>query len=301
MKVFPIILQDHLGGFDKNLFNIHLYKFNKYAKYKGIQGEVTTTFFIDKKIKDQYSNLVLKYSAPMYVWKTLTNYHIHPEINYKNFICSFNGSNHVGRQLLSSILNNQGYFNPKYSSKNFSYDNDWISGHLSNLNLTREEIQLYSKFFINNEKFNNSVYSFGHIRFAHHKNIYKLENKLTQSFLHIVSETMATSYYPFVTEKFLYSIVTRGLFLAYAQPEWHKHIEKYHGFRLYNKIFDYDFDTLHNPVKRLIRLIETVSKFSTLSVDDWKDLYLLEQDTIEYNYDHYFSGNYLEWLKQHEH
>lgn len=43
-----------------------------------------------------------------------------------------------------------------------------------------------------------------------------------------------------------------------------------------------------------------ISKFSVLSTNDWGDLYLLEQDTIEYNYDHYFSGGYLEHLKKYE-
>jgi hypothetical protein len=39
-----------------------------------------------------------------------------------------------------------------------------------------------------------------------------------------------------------------------------------------------------------------ISKFGTLSVDDWSDLYLIEQDNIEFNYDHYFSGDYLTCL-----
>jgi hypothetical protein len=43
-----------------------------------------------------------------------------------------------------------------------------------------------------------------------------------------------------------------------------------------------------------------ISKFSVLSKDDWHDLYLLQQDEIEYNYDHYFSGNYLTHLKTYE-
>ena len=51
------------------------------------------------------------------------DYRLHPKIEYKNFICSFNGSDHVGRQLLSSILSNQKYFDPRYSSKNFVYNN----------------------------------------------------------------------------------------------------------------------------------------------------------------------------------
>jgi hypothetical protein len=206
--------------------------------------------------------------------------------------------------LLSSILENQGYFNPNYSSKNFTSSNDEILGHLSSLDLTEDEIELYDKFFKSTDEFNNTIYSFGHVRiewetYTLADNIYNLESKLTQSFVHIVSETMATSYYPFVTEKFLYSIVTRGLFVAYAHPGWHTHIEKYYGFKLYDKIFDYSFDSIQNPVKRLIKLIEMISKFSKLSVDDWRDLYfVLEKDTIEYNYNHYFSGNYLEHLKQ---
>ena len=125
-----------------------------------------------------------------------------------------------------------------------------------------------------------------------------MENKLTQSFLHIVSETIATSYYPFVTEKFLYSIVTRGLFLSYAQPGWHAHIEKYYGFKLYTKLFDYRFDSITNPVERLVELMTMVGKFSKLTPFEWHDLYLIEQDNIEFNYDHYFSGNYLNVLKE---
>jgi hypothetical protein len=111
---------------------------------------------------------------------------------------------------------------------------------------------------------------------------------------------MAASYYPFVTEKFLYSVVTRGLFLSYAQPGWHAHLEKYYGFKPYTKLFDYRFDTIENPVERLVELMTMISKFSVLSSDDWKDLYLLEQDSIEYNYNHYFSGDYLNCLKQYE-
>ena len=71
---------------------------------------------------------------------------------------------------------------------------------------------------------------FGDYKEDHAANIYNLENKLTQSFLHIVSETMATSYHPFITEKSLYSIITRGLFLTWGQPRWHAQFEKY-GFK----------------------------------------------------------------------
>jgi len=295
-----VVLHDHLGGFDKHLYNDTLHKLNEQSVTARIN--VKCAYIADYKLHKTYSNIKFHFNMKRArdLLDNLKNYNVHPEINFLNFVCSFNGSDHIGRQLLSSILNNQGYFDQKYSSKNFSYNNDWITGHLNRFDLIDLEIKLYSKFFINNNEFNNNAYSFGHLRYHHDKNIYNLENKLTQSFVHIVSETLATSYYPFVTEKFLYSIVTRGLFLAYAQPGWHNHIQNYFGFKLYNKIFDYDFDAIQNPVKRLIRLMEMISKFAKLSVDDWRDLYLLEQDAIEYNYDHYFSGDYLKHLAQYE-
>ena len=37
-------------------------------------------------------------------------------------------------------------------------------------------------------------------------------------------------------------------------------------------------------------------QISSLSSADWHDLYQLESDTIEHNYDHYFSGTYLKSL-----
>lgn len=290
-----LVVADHLNGFDK------------FYKSKALDELITDNveivqcgYVVDHKIQSTY-NTKFEYNQKLVGgdgWEDMVKYTIHPEIDFKNFICSFNGSVHVGRQLLSSIINNQGYFDSNYSSKNFTTSNDQVTSQLYNLDLTDTEVQLYSKFFINGDEFNNSVYSFGHVRYDHSNNIYNLEDKITRSFLHIVSETMATSYYPFVTEKFLYSVITRGLFLAYAHPGWHRHIEKYYGFKLYDTIFDYSFDQIQNPVKRLIKLMEMISKFSTLSTDDWRDLYHMEQDNIEYNYDHYFSGNYKKHLER---
>jgi hypothetical protein len=298
--ILDVTLFDHIGGFDINYYNEVLYHLNNRSEKVIARSE----YIFDDIIKDKYPNIKFIFDINQCIsgnhYNDFINYNIHPEINFKNFVCSFNGSDHVSRQILTAILSNQGMFNPNYSSKNFSYNNNWIIGQLDHLDLDNDGIKFYTTFFKNPDDFNNKIYSFGHVQYNHAKNIYNLENKLTQSFLHLVSESMATSYYPFITEKFLYSVVTRGLFLSYAQPMWHQHLEKYYGFRKYNKIFNYDFDLVKNPVKRLIRLVEMISKFKNLSTDDWIDLYLMEQDTIEYNYDHYFSGDYLKFLIKYE-
>jgi hypothetical protein len=293
----PIILVDTLDGFDSDLHNPIL----DYIALKKFTNKFYTQYYLDSRLKHVYKEIDIKFDPELQHqinFKSLSEYNIHPEHNFKNFICSFNGTKHISRKLLVSVLNRFNWFDAKYCSKNFSYSTDALDGHLTDY---IDNISFYRKFFIsdNSEDFFQTINSFGHVQYQHDKNIYNLESRLTESFLHIVSETLATSYYPYVTEKFLYSIVTRGLFLAYAQPGWHDHVEKYYGFKKYTKLFDYHFDTIQNPVKRLVELITMVSKFSILSPDEWKDLYLLEQDTIEYNYDHYFSGNYLKTLQQH--
>mgnify|MGYP004157440503 CR=1 FL=1 len=289
-----LTIEDHYLGFDidltcKLLDSLHVQNYVK---------KIYTQYIIDSRIKQKYPSLDIEFSVSLHHKINLhhfENYNIHPSLNFKNFICSFNGVQHVSRQLLASTLNKFGYFAKGYCTKNFKNLGNKVDAHIANY---VKNTAFYNKFFDCTDKFNQQTYSFGHVRFDHAKNIYNLENKLTQSFLHIVSETMATSYYPFVTEKFLYSIVTRGLFLTYAQPGWHAYIEKYYGFRLYTSLFDYRFDSIINPVERLIEIMTMIGKFSKLTPHEWHDLYLLEQDNIEFNYAHYFSKDYLKELKK---
>lgn len=292
-----IQIQDHLTGFDKNRQNLILDK----LKEQNIKNRIETMYIIDKD-ENLYHDLDLHFSLDLQKrnLKHFADYRNHPKVKIENFLCSFNGTAHVSRKLLTALLYKFGYFTNDYCSKNFTYSVNELDGHI--FDYTDSTDRFYKKFFKNenSEDFFQSVVSFGHVRFDHKNNIYNLENKLTKSFVHIVSETMATSYYPFVTEKFLYSIVTRGLFLSYAQPGWHKHIEKYYGFKLYTKLFDYKFDSIENPVERLLELITMISKFSKLSHDELYDIYLMELDTINYNYDHYFSGRHLEHLKKYD-
>jgi hypothetical protein len=294
------IIADHLGGFTQNGKNQFLQKLNDQALSQRQKFCVIYHQILEKQITNCYPEINILFSAVEQNNKNLShfvNYNIHPEVTFKNFICSFNGSPHVSRKLLVSALEKFRWFNPMYCSKNFSYSTDILDGHINDY--VDDRHNFYRKFFVScdSETFFNTINSFGHVRYNHTSNIYNLENKLTESFLHIVSETMATSYHPFVTEKFLYSVVTRGLFLAYAQPGWHAHLEKYYGFKRYTRLFDYRFDTIENPIERLVELMSMISKFSILSTDDWQDLYELEKDTIEYNYEHYFSQNYLKSLE----
>jgi hypothetical protein len=296
-----VLTGDHLDGFSEDLSNIHFARLNEYAGKTGKRFNIGCSHVYDQSIQEKYPNLDIRVDInliryhPGAAWTRLVGYTEHPPVDFKNFICSFNGSPHVSRKLLVSALHKFGYYHPDYCSKNFSFTVDDIDGHISDYQVNDA---FYRKFFVgeNSELFFQTINSFGHNRYKHGENVKHLESRLTQSFLHIASETMATSYYPFVSEKHLFSVVTRGLFLTYGQPGWHRHVETYYGFKPYTKLFDYRFDQISNPIERLIELLTMVSKFSRLSISDWHDLYQLESDTIEYNYDWYFSGKYLDRL-----
>jgi hypothetical protein len=294
------IIGDHMGGFSPTGHNEYLYKLDQYAKVNNFSYNINVDEFYSLAIQDQYPNLNFVHSIESFNryrnFQQFQNYNIHPEIDYKNFICSFNGTQHISRKLLLAAIHKFGWYNTEYCSKNIAFTASELDGHIADY--THEQAQFYRKFFIsdNSQCFFQSVNDISNVRYnriKHDKNIQILETALTQSFVHLVSETMATSYAPFVTEKFLYSIVTRGLFVAYAPPGWHAHLEHYYGFKPYSKIFDYRFDTVQNPVERLLELMCMLSKFSCLSYDDWQNLYEMEVDTIEYNYNHYCSKQYL--------
>jgi hypothetical protein len=296
------IIGDHMGGFQSDLSNYFLDQLDQYAGKHGFVYRLHVDEFFLPGVKSQYPNLNFVFSMDSFSryrgWGQFKNYNMHSALDYKNFICSFNGTEHVSRKLLVAIIKKFGWYDTTYSSKNIVFDVDEIDGHLKDL--TGDQSRFYRKFFISNDSkdFFQSINSFGHVRSQHFSNIHTLEHKLTHSFLHLVSETLATSHQPFVTEKFLYSVVTRGLFLAYAPVGWHQHLEHYYGFKPYAKIFDYKFDSVANHVERLIELTCMISKFSQLSIEDWTNLYEMELEIIEYNYDWYRSNNYIKHMQQ---
>jgi hypothetical protein len=288
-----VMIQDHMGGFDRNMCNSMLSFLNEYAISNNKSYSVYQSYILTPEVKKLYPKLDLHYRSIIghgNYFNSLMNYKIHPEINHKNFVCSFNGSPHVSRKLLVSILNKFGFFDPQYSTKNISFTATELDGHLTEWVYDKQKF--YDCFFMGQDSFYPEIHSYNYSSVDHIQNIKSLETRLTESFLNVVSESHATGYYPFFTEKFLYSIATRGLFVAYAQPLWHQHLEKYCGFRLYRNLFDYKFDDITNPVDRLIELMCMISKFSKLTKDEWHCLYNLEIENIEYNHHHYFSGNF---------
>ena len=287
-------LEDSLDGFDSYYNNELLHFLNN----QGYEITVHWQQQVVNAVKDRYQNLRFCYDHQQkyhIIFEPFENFITAPEQTFNNFLASFNGVGHVGRKLLVAALHKQRMWNNISCSKNFLYRAEELDGHISELS-SNPRIDL--KYFITNDSdlFGQTIVAHNPSSYAHNENINFLAPRIAQSFLNVVSECNATSYQPYITEKFLYSVVCRGLFVAYGQPGWHRHLSNRYGFRLYTKLFDYTFDMVTNPILRLINLIAMISKYQHLSKHDWHDLYLIEQDTIEYNYEHYHSKTYLDYM-----
>lgn len=293
------ILLDHLNGFDKQFRNPVLDLLQQ--KFKSVDV-VWHNIFTDEVVQN-YPNLHFQFSALQQESKNFSYYGAAPLLKQKtqlnNFLCSFNGSYHTSRALLTAALYKFGWFSEN-TTKNFVIDSDALSGFI--METCGAEERLYHKFFTTDQQFYDSTYAqdYNEVnKFDHLRNIPRLESILKRSFVHVVSESLATSYQPFVTEKILYSILSKGLWVAYGAPNYHQHIERYYGFRKFS-IFNYSFDQIQDPVKRLVELLNSLAKFSKLTIDEWNDLYAMEKDTLKFNYDHYLSKDYLKVLKNYD-
>ena len=293
-----IKLLDHLGGMEKSGENqiLRLIDTVSSQKSKKITVYAAASYykFCGHDIQSLYSNLnfICNFmSQTNKLVNPLLNFNMHSPINIKNFLISLNGSPHVSRKLLVSALHKMNMFNPKYSTKNFRYAQDELDGHIKEL--CEGSDSFYTTFFSHkNNRFNNSIYTDNYVRYDHEKNVRHLSQKISESFVHLVSETMATKDAA-ISEKPFYSIVNRGLFVIYGGVNTNKFMSAAFGFKPYDNIFDYSFDGIENPLERLIALLTMLKKFSDLSLNDWNNLYLLEKENIEYNYENFFSRNFI--------
>jgi hypothetical protein len=291
-----IFIHDHMGAqVDTILSKIQTIAYNK-QKFIHVHAPclfIKTLF--RQPLSLVYPNLLF-YDNTVYqiynIVKNLQKYNIHPTVKFENFLVSFNGTPHVSRKLLVAALHKRGWFNVNYSTKNFRYSQNELDGHIGDI--MEDKSAYYRTFFsLYDSDFNDSIHSIEYRRFDHLNNCEILSSRLTNSFVHLVSETMATANFPILSEKLFYSIVNRGLFVLYASPLSHEFVSSVMGFKKYEALFDYKFDQILNPIERLTELLSMLSKFCCLNTHEWNNLYEMERSNIEYNYNHFFSGDFI--------
>jgi hypothetical protein len=296
-----VLARDHAGGFDSEYNNRIL------ASIKP-GSTVYVEYVLPADIKNLYPDLNLKFDSELMIrdscLSAMAGIAQHVVVEHRqflpktahgritNFLCCFNRSAHVSRQWVVSWLHHLGWFNDQYCSKHFSMPEYQHFCH------THPELKSQYRDHQFDQEFLNSIVKFNYTGICtnHKSHFYGISSKIQQSFVHLVTETIAESYYPFPTEKFLYPILNKSLWVAYAQPGYYQYIEKYMGFKQY-QTFDYAFDKVRDPLIRLKTITDMLEPFSKLSRYDWHDIYLIEKDTIDYNFDLVKSKRFLDKLQ----
>ena len=125
---------DHLDGFELDHSNRWFDTLNAWAGRQGKRYRIHMDLLLPASVTSQYPNIGFNFDLSLHHrWSHFDHfqsYRTHPEFKPDNFLCTFNGSGHVGRQLLLSSIHRRGWFNPQTCSKNFIIDQDKLDGHI---------------------------------------------------------------------------------------------------------------------------------------------------------------------------
>ena len=309
-----VILYDHLYGFDKDGNNQVLQKLSDISSSNNKKILVSYPQILPLNILQKYPNLDIRFNSSQQIeveFDIFDNINIADNVVPTNFLMTLLGTDNIGRWLLCAALDKAGWLNLDYSSKNLGFDIDTIDSYIRN-NVPATEEPYYFNRLINLERrqfyldiqHDNSWRTGPDYQFPNRMTvldptrIFDVLPKIEKCFLYVVSEAMSASYVPYITEKVLYSILPGNLFLAYAQPGWHASLKHNYGFKMYEDIFDYSFDAITNPVKRLDTLLNTIQPYSNMTPDEWMDIYKLTKDTREFNKHHFLSGDCYKTIRQ---
>lgn len=91
----------------------------------------------------------------------------------------------------------------------------------------------------------------------------------------------------FLTEKTCKPIVGKKPFVLFAKPGSHEYLKEL-GYKLYDDIFDYSFDSIQDDEERAEAIIQQFKVINNYSNEQLEKMYESIIDIIEYNYNHYF-------------
>ena len=93
-------------------------------------------------------------------------------------------------------------------------------------------------------------------------------------------------------------ISAKSMWIGYACAGYHRFIEQFYGFKLFENTFDYSFDSEPDFFIRLQKITSQILEIHKLSRTDKMKIHNNNLDVIEYNYDHYKSGAWVSHSKQ---
>lgn len=113
----------------------------------------------------------------------------------------------------------------------------------------------------------------------HQFNQFSVPLKYHRSFLQLISETAINS--PFITEKTAIPMFHKKLFITAGSKDFYKMLTQL-GFKLYDEVIDYSFDSMDSYEVRLENIIYQVKQL-TSDRSKFKEIYKMLDDKLEHN------------------
>ena len=213
-------------------------------------------------------------------------------------VSSFNGSLHPTRTLLCLDLLKNNLWN-KYCTKAFT-DTPNIYGFLPS-NYQKDIVKILGHKKI--KTFLGTIDSIKYdqkTRYQHDKNFTLLKPFMDKTLINIFTPppngTKIDS--PCVDDKLILPISAKSMWIGYACAGYHRFMEQFYGFKLFENTFDYSFDSEPDFFIRLQKITSQILEIHKLSRTDKMKIHNNNLDIIEYNYDHLKSGAWVSHSKQ---
>jgi hypothetical protein len=111
-------------------------------------------------------------------------------------------------------------------------------------------------------------------------NILNYVNEYNLSFIEVVNES--TENLHFLTEKTVKPLFFGKPFVVFGAKGFHEWLVEL-GFKLYDELFDYSFDSIENTEDRFEMIVQQIKKLDELSITEKKNLFDTIKEKIEYN------------------
>jgi len=114
-----------------------------------------------------------------------------------------------------------------------------------------------------------------------------------ESFLHVVTETCFWDKKQHLTEKIFKPIVLKQPFVLLGCANNLSYLKEY-GFKTFDRWWDESYDSCEDPIERINLVCNIIEQICKLSNDELKNLLLEMQEVLEYNYNRFYSKEFVQ-------
>ena len=126
--------------------------------------------------------------------------------------------------------------------------------------------------------------------FSNSRNLFSVPPEYSRAFLNLVSEGDVLAH--FFTEKTTKPLYYKKPFLVISKEGFHTKFLVELGFKLYDEIFDYSFDTIEDQTARIENIIGQIKRLENCSNEQLADLTSQIEHKLDFNQKHVLSLMY---------